>query len=285
MRLFLVSAGVLLAAAMLPAQDARPAWDVVSVKECQPKDPGYVSNNSPGRLSLGCWPLSRLIGDAYDTFADGKVNPLRPMMPMQLFGAPTWAMNARYTIDAKAETPQSIAMMRGPMMRVLLEERFHLKVHREAKVVNGFLMSVAKGGLKLKPTEDGTCEVADDWSPSLAGRKAPGGKPWCGAPIMSQRGSTTIFESHGMTMAQFATMLHPNGMVAIDQTGLTDRYEIHLELQMEPVQQPAPGSASDPSPDSSYMRATRDQLGLQLTSGKVKQDVIVVDHIEQPSGN
>ena len=52
-------------------------------------------------------------------------------------------------------------MMRGPMMQALLEERFQLKIHRQTKEVPAYLMTVAKGGLKLQPTVEGSCVPFD----------------------------------------------------------------------------------------------------------------------------
>ena len=40
-----------------------------------------------------------------------------------------------YSIDASADSPQSMAVMRGSMMQRLLEERFLLRVHRETREV------------------------------------------------------------------------------------------------------------------------------------------------------
>jgi len=41
--------------------------------------------------------------------------------------------SAYYAIDAKPEGTQTAAMMLGPMLQALLEDRFKLKIHREAK--------------------------------------------------------------------------------------------------------------------------------------------------------
>ena len=77
--------------------------------------------------------------------------------PLDLKGAPAWLDSARYSIEAKTESPQTAAMMRGPMMQVLLEERFHLAIHRAAKEEDAYIMTVAKGGLKAPRTKEGSC--------------------------------------------------------------------------------------------------------------------------------
>jgi uncharacterized protein (TIGR03435 family) len=48
-----------------------------------------------------------------------------------IVGGPAWVRSDLYAIKAKPETPQTTAMMSGPMM--LLEEPFGLKVYREQK--------------------------------------------------------------------------------------------------------------------------------------------------------
>lgn len=85
---------------------------------------------------MSCWPLIRLIQEAYEVFAAGVVdlrNPTYPLTPIE--GTPDWAGAARYSIDARAEAPESPARMRGPLMQTLLEERFGLKTHRETREV------------------------------------------------------------------------------------------------------------------------------------------------------
>lgn len=50
--------------------------------------------------------------------------------------------------------------MTGPMLQALLEDRFQLKTHREPEEVPRYELKVAKGGLKLKPMEQG-CKQPD----------------------------------------------------------------------------------------------------------------------------
>ena len=199
-RHLLVMAGVW----CFPALHAQPKFEVVSIKECKANDPAPPSNSSPGRLSLGCWPLWRLIAEAYDTYASGKVDPLKLLFPRPLEAAPSWINSARYTIDAKAESPQSGAMMRGPMMQALLEDRFRLKIHRETREVSGYLMTVAKGGLKVKPTAEGSCISVDPTDFSQSGKPDPSGKPFCLAP-QPRHGSFEVFDIHGITACRSST--------------------------------------------------------------------------------
>lgn len=67
-------------------------------------------------------------------------------------------------------------MMRGPMMQALLEERFRLRAHTETRQVPVYVMTVAEGGSKLRPTEEGSCNHLD---PTDLAQPANSTKPWC----------------------------------------------------------------------------------------------------------
>jgi uncharacterized protein (TIGR03435 family) len=263
-----------------------PKFEVVSIKECRDKDPSPRSSSSPGRLSLGCWPLWRLINDAYETFADGKVDPLKSPIPLPLEGALEWVRSTKYSISGATDAPQSGAMMRGPMMRAVLEDRFQLKIHRETREVAAYLMTVAKGGFKLKPTEEGSCSRADSTDFTVSPKVPPGGKPWCLNPAMTKKGTLTVFDVHGMTLDVFAKNLHPDGPEGgpvINRTGLTQPFDIHLEWEDDPKQRSQDGSA--PSDRDSAVEAVRSELGLRLDPGRGPRDFLVIDHIEKPSDN
>ena len=66
-------------------------------------------------------------------------------------------------MDAKAPGPAALPQLRL-MLRSLLEERFHLKIHRETKELAIFSLTPAKpgepGGPGLTATPDGDCSAA-----------------------------------------------------------------------------------------------------------------------------
>jgi len=270
-------------AATLAAQDppARPKFEVASIKECKPTDRHPPSTNSPGRLSLGCWQLKRLILQAYEVYAAGKVDPLNPYLPtIPMEGDPDWVSSTSYSIDAKAETPQSAAMMLGPMMQTLLEERFQLKIRRETREGPVYFLTVAKGGPKLQPSKEGTCthiDPTDFAQPPLP----PGDKP-CAFTRGSRKGPIMVMDIYGVTLDVFARISHYGGRPVIDRTGLTGAFDIHLEH--EPVPPSRDGAASDPQGES-FLAALPEQLGLRLDPGKGPSEFLVIDHIERPTGN
>jgi uncharacterized protein (TIGR03435 family) len=271
------------------ASPAKPKFEVASVKECKGTDPSPPSVSSPSTLSLGCWNLKVVILQAYEVFASGKVDPLNPVMPLTpMEGDPTWIRSARYSIDAKSGGPQSGAMMRGPMMQALLEERFHLKTHREVREVPVYLMTVDKGGPKFRPTKEDSCKPFD-FSEALnftTLNTKPEGEQ-CAVPKVLRKGPVTVIDFRGVTLDVFAKDLHPDGRPVIDRTGLMGAFDIHLELETVAPDSsgPAGGAASDPLPHASDVTAIREQLGLRLVPAKGLVEFLVIDHVEKPSEN
>jgi uncharacterized protein (TIGR03435 family) len=76
----------------------------------------------------------------------------------------------------------------------------------------------------------------------------------------------------------------------VDRTGLSGVFDFNLEFAPEvgPGSQPsatASTSASDASAPPSIFTALQEQLGLKLEAQKGPVDVLVIDHVEQPSEN
>ncbi len=63
---------------------------------------------------------------------------------------PDWLANERY--DVAASCRRMPPRTRKPLMlQALLTEQFKLTLHHEQKEMPGYALTVAKGGLKLKP--------------------------------------------------------------------------------------------------------------------------------------
>jgi uncharacterized protein (TIGR03435 family) len=68
----------------------------------------------------------------------------------------------------------------------------------------------------------------------------------------------------------------------LDRTGLTETYDIKLTYT------PDVKSSRDTDPalnDISILTAVQDQRGLTLEAQKAMVEILVVDHVEQPSAN
>ena len=173
------------------------------------------------------------------------------------------------------------------MMRTVLEDRFQLKIHRETREVPAYLMTVAKSGLKLKHTEEGSCNHADPTDFTVSPKVPPGSKPWCLSPTMGKKGTLMVFDVHGMTLDAFARNLHPDGLggrPVLDRTGLTEAFDIHLEWEERPNVPPVDHGAAGDSERDSTIGAIR-SLGLRLDPGRGPREFLIIDHVEKPSEN
>jgi len=295
------------------AQSPRQKFEVASIHRCGPnavvplREGGGLGDIGPSanRVTRNCVTVLSLLQDAYVIFADGKTPPTRSIQMPPIEKAPAWLSADLYSIEAKAEGSPGQPAMLGPMMQSLLEDRFHLKLHRETRSGPAFELTVAKSGSRLK-INDGTCSVE---VPAAAvprdsatgrpvagfasGRVSPPAQPGVPCRLMFNlnNGPNQLFISSGTTIDGFCSYLsHVTGRTVIDRTGLRGRFDLRLEYL--PVQTPARAGALD-QPDRpvdtqlgvSLFTAIEEQLGLKLVPVKGTREVIVIDHIEKPSGN
>jgi uncharacterized protein (TIGR03435 family) len=258
------------------APDARPRFEVVSVKRCGGGG-SQAAKSSPGRLHLECQQLSVIIKQAYDVFATGKIDPLNPMAPVIPFaGQPAWVDSANFTIDARVDAPASMAMMRGPMMQVLLEERFQLKAHRETRTVPVFALMVGAGS-KLKAMAEGSCSPLTNEDILAARARTADEKPFCAIPT----GSAAVWKAPGMSLDVFCKYITGLDRPVINRTGLTGLFDISLDMTPDPP--PEPGTTPAP-PRPGIVKAIY-QLGLKLEPMMGPREFLVIDRIERPGEN
>jgi uncharacterized protein (TIGR03435 family) len=276
---------------------ALPKFEAVAIKpshdRCSKPVPGPFS--SPGRITE-CGQLRGFIQESYILLANGRTPD--PTALTLIDGLPKWADSEYFEVVAKAEGAPAQAMMHGPMMQALLEDRFKLKVHREKRDVPVYVLSVAKDGPKLIAAKNGSCtpqtfDLERPFSPPASGR------PLCGRQVLASEG-VDIF---GITMAELCYQLFQRtDRIVIDKTGIAGMFDIHLDLAPEDrmpasfrafvnvvnaergvIDLSPPNTSTDP-PHSSIFDAVK-KLGLKLESGKGPREFVVVDHVEQPSAN
>ncbi len=204
----------------------------------------------------------------------------------RIVGAPAWAKTDRFDVQAKVapeDAPKLDKLKREErfaMLQPLLEERFNLKFHHETREMPVYMLVVAKGGSKLKPSELPTDGNGGRRMPQLM--MSPGG-----------------LEAHGAQVDMLVHVLSGQvGRTVIDKTGLTGSYDFSLHFtpeNMPPRMGPGPGAGpggagadAPPPPDTAgpdILTALQEQLGLKLENEKGPVDVIVIDHIDRPSDN
>jgi uncharacterized protein (TIGR03435 family) len=289
--LVLITVGIV-SSSVIRAQPAHPQFEVASVKRSTTCG-GRGGGPSPGRFDLECTTVQNLIQLAYGAFANGvRMNP----QMLDITGAPDWVKFDTYQVTAKAEGDAPFSQMAGPMLQALLEDRFALKVHREAKDASVYFLTVTKGGAKLQPTKVGSCVPIDGDRPPAAPTPGQPRPAFCGSGSIARKGSAVTIDQHGMTMGLLAGGLTSfAGRRVVDKTDLSGPYEIHLEFKADgvsPEPQVGRGGPPEPAADASagpaapsLFTALQEQLGLKLEAGKGQTEILVIDHVERPSDN
>lgn len=299
--------GILNAPAIHAQSGAIPKWEAVSIrttKDCDGPVGNIVSKDgkkeggggraqgpSPGRLNL-CTTLANIIPQAYVYNATGRPRTTQQVVsPVLIEGAPAWMNSETFQFNAKAEGAPNFEMLWGPMMQVLLEDRFKLKIRRENREVPAYALTVAKGGVKIQPMK-GTC-APGTFPPQPTGP----GEIECGPQGMERKGPNVAWGFLG-EFDDFARIL--NSMLdrpVVNRAGLTGVFNFHLEFAPDET---APGfgarlraiaergdatTPSDPTGGTSIFTAFQEQLGLKLEPAKGPREFLVIEHLERPSEN
>jgi uncharacterized protein (TIGR03435 family) len=292
----LVAAGLaaflapLLAHAM--AQDIQrrpdiPKWEAVSVKPCAIRGArGGGARLSPGRMALNCQPVSAFLAWAYVQYAGGRAQPFYAVGNggTAVEGGPSWIYSDRYTIEATVNGSPSNAVMQGPMLQAILEDRFKVKVHTETREVPVYHVTVAPGGPKLRPFKAGTCVPINVHREEPVPPPLPQGQRYCDS-FVTPNGSTLSIHAEGSSVEEFVTLFLSTLSFAerrvIDRSGVTGLFDIELDFT-------PPRSADDPAAAQagvSIFTALREQLGLRLESARGPGEFLVIDRVERPTEN
>jgi uncharacterized protein (TIGR03435 family) len=257
-------------------------YDVASIKRAIP--PGAIvfgkigTSETPDGLTARFVPIKQIIQRAYGAES------------YQISGAPDWVNSERYDIDAKFDTsvadelqklsPGDRTLARQHMLQTILAERFNLTIHRENKELQTYSLIVAKNGSKLQEVK------LDDADPSK-----PKGGPASGRADMTVGGTGGQIRGFASPLSNLTGMLtNYLHRPVIDKTGLPGIYDFTLRWTPDENQAQVSSSASglpsaDPTGGASLFTAIQEQLGLKLESAKGLVEIIVIDHVERPSGN
>src|SRR6185437_1751436 len=143
------------------------------------------------------------------------------------------------------------------MMQMLLSDRFGMKLHKEARSMQVYAITLAKGGPKFQASETEGSFVLE--------RKNP-----------------VILTAHHARMADLAQAISGEvGRPVVDDTRLTGRYEIHMDVTPYLTQAPGGNNGGQLDVMGILFTGFQDLLGLKLESHKQNVDVLVVDHAEK----
>jgi len=230
-------------------------FDVASIKPNRARGASTIEFEIGGqRFSATNMPLGALILVAYD-------------ITVRQLSGPGEALSERYDVLAKAERPIKAGELRQ-MLQALLADRFRLRVRRETREVPVFALTLAKGGPKLRHSDQSEADAAARRTPAAAGGTESG------------RGRY-IFKNE--SMADFAwaltRMAGISDRVVVDQTALNGRYDFELAFEREDA------AGGDGSQGPSIFAAVQERLGLRLVPSKAPVEFIIVDRVEKPSEN
>ncbi len=204
---------------------------------------GYWSLPGIGRFTAHHLSLAHLIGLAYDIDVS------------QIDHAPSWLDVNLYDVEAKPEAGVKLSREElRPRLQALLQQRFRLVAHLGTNLVQGYALTVGKGGQHLTPTTGG------------------------GFPGMSVDTSRGQMRGKEWSMAQLAKFLtHAAGFPVVDETGIAGSYDIAFSYEPNPT-----ADSTLPPLDVALKQAT----GLLLKPEKVKVETLVIDSVDKvPSEN
>jgi uncharacterized protein (TIGR03435 family) len=199
----------------------------------------------------------------------------------QTVGGPEWVDTDR--LDIQARGPQGAVESEAPRrLQSLLAERFALKVHRETRDRPIYALVLARANGSLGPRLRQS-QVSS--APLGGGQCTPPGPP---GPISMRL--------CGVTMAQLVERFLPmyTGRRVVERTGLTGGFDLALHFDNRPIAGVGPGGGFPTSPQAAEPAATdavsiftalEEQLGLKLEPQTGPAEVLVIDHVEQPTPN
>jgi uncharacterized protein (TIGR03435 family) len=265
-------AAVLAAASTIHAQTAAPQLEVATVRPSDPaKEHLGLYWRQPDGFKLEGTTLRGMISNAY-----GVPSSVKGLVQ----GGPAWMLSEAFDVQVKVDAPtgarwsklaqQPVDEERRAVLRELLAERFHLKLHREMREMPAFVLTVAKGGSKLQ---------------------APVAETGLQAGVPQSRINNYgrgHWQGHAALLSNLARSLmgepEAEGRPIVDKTGLTGQYD--FTLRWTPADAgPGAASADAGEPWPSLFTALEEQLGLKLTPMKEPIEVIVIDSAEKPSEN
>jgi uncharacterized protein (TIGR03435 family) len=246
-------------AAGQPSSAAALTFEVASVKVATSGYNGYrggchgidsSTRTSPdeaapllGRCVITDARLSHLIGLAFG------------VSMQDLSTGPDWIQRGdlRFDVNARAEDPAKATQKQLlTMLQNMLVERFRLKFHYRTSEVDGFSLTVAKSGPKLRKS------TSDEAKTLFTG---PEGE----AVMKPNSGRAISLTARKYSMAMLVNLLTAIGQSGpgVDNTSLSGEYDFTLSWDTE----------AGPA----LSTALRQQLGLQMKAEKVPVSTFVVD--------
>jgi uncharacterized protein (TIGR03435 family) len=287
------------------AAGGKRAFEAASVKESPtfkpPKFPlGADDAYVPGETLSASMPMYFYVAFAY------KLSSQQVEKLVSQNHLPAWTRDGPpfFAIEARAAGRPTKDQMRL-MMQALLADRFKLAAHFETTDGPVFALTLVKPGRtgpNLRPHSQGA-PCPESAIPSISTpRQIRDGEAFpmtCGFAVNGRKTSgARIVGFRDSTSAQLAETISTSGSMTgevnrpvVDQTGLVGAFDFTIEWMPGEddlfVRTRPPGAdvQKDAQPDTSFVVAMREQLGLKLTPSKGPIQTLLIDHIQKPSEN
>lgn len=240
---------------------------------------------SAGELRTGCLPLADTLGlgliqRAYVRFGSNGGSPWPAIVPVT--NKPAWFASELYEITGTAHPNTPQVTMEGAMLRAVLEDRFRLKIRKEAVQVPVYeLKSDVARTRRSIPDETGCTPMPSIFPPPAL----PDGQRYCTVKISLQ--PPGIY-AEAVSLAAFAAALSRLlDRPVIDRTGITDRITVQATFKPDATTPGLLGGrdmahlllASEAPP----LAQALEQFGLRLEPSTGPERRLVIDHVERPN--
>jgi len=256
----------------------RPSFEVATIKPRDPKVMLMMTEPGSQDLVRMAGTAKALVGEAYGI-------PTRT--PERISGGPDWIADQSKSYVVEGKIPAELFARMQTMsagdrhtqanlcMQSLLAERFQLKVHFESREMPVYELIVAKRGAKLP--------APNDSGPAKDANGAPRAPEMGGGEQVTSKG----LRIHNMTLDGMlaAPWFELGTRPIVNKTGLTGHYNLTLNWVPDLPRQANTEGLAAPEGEASIFAVLQEQLGLKLVPTKAPVEVVVIDHIEQPSAN
>ena len=264
----------------------QPTFEAISIKVNKSSSArnSLWPNQNGGRLRAVNFSLAGLVTYAYQLPSN------------RILGAPDWFGSEHFDIDATASSEDNVTGNRG-RIKAMLADRFKFAVHHETRDLPVYALVLDKPGqlgpqLRASDGNCGTWHATDVSKPNAASTSNSTADDLnCGDTSGSTSRLRARFLGHGVSLQGLVEAL--SGMPSyqfverpiVDRTGLTGKIDFELEFTRPQLVPSNESSENDPSAPPPFTAALREELGLKLEPATAPVDVLVIDHVEQPTPN
>jgi bla regulator protein blaR1 len=220
---------------------AQPAFEVATIRPHSGDIRMVGVDISASRVTATAMTARELITFAYD------------LREYQVLGGDAWVAQTRWDIQASTGALQPTRPQVRQLVQEFLAERFRLRVHRSSQEFPVYALTIAKGGVKLRPPTPFETERSTF---------SADGATWQNAPL---------------DILGNPFPLHLDRPL-VNRTGLPGRYDFAMKFKLSL-------SEADGLDGESIFTAIEEQLGLHVEPTKAPLETLVVDKIARPTEN